>query len=66
MKSCLLNLLAIFCIVSTAPSKPKAVYDQKQNGEHNIQVHLNDIQIVALLGEDGLGVRNNFTINFKY
>jgi hypothetical protein len=38
-----------------APS-PKLVYDQKQTGEYNIQVHLKDLQIVALLGDDALGV----------
>lgn len=65
MKSSLLYLLSIFCLANSAPStKPKALYDQKQNGEHNIQVHLNDIQIVALLGEDALGV-SIFLLQFQ-
>ncbi|CAH1374801.1 unnamed protein product [Tenebrio molitor] len=45
-----------------APS-PKLVYDQKQTGEYNIQVHLKDLQIVALLGDDALG---DYDYNYDY
>ncbi|XP_050305037.1 uncharacterized protein LOC126742428 [Anthonomus grandis grandis] len=35
--------------------RPQLVYDQKQTGDYNIQLHLKDFQIIALLGDDGLG-----------
>lgn len=36
-------------------------YDQKQTGEYNIQLHLKDFEVVALLSDSAfgeLGVRN--------
>lgn len=43
-------------LVSCAPKSDRfTTYDQKQTGDYNIQLHLKDFQIVALLGEDTLG-----------
>lgn len=37
----------------TKSSSP--TYDQKQTGDYNIQLHLKDFQVVALLSEGALG-----------
>lgn len=34
---------------------PQTVYDQKQTGDYNIQLHLKDFQIIALLADDTIG-----------
>lgn len=42
-------------------SKGSTLYDQKQNGDYNIQLHLKDFQIIAMVADDslgGLGVSN--------
>lgn len=36
-------------------NRQQVSYDQKQTGDYNIQLHLKDFQIVALLGEDTIG-----------
>lgn len=42
---------------SSKSSPPQTVFDQKQTGDYNIQLHLKDFQIIALLaGDSGLGV----------
>lgn len=52
--------------VTSAPSSKNhhpTVYDQKQTGDYNIQLHLKDFQIIALLpGEAGLEVSNYFSL----
>nr|CAI5842601.1 unnamed protein product [Callosobruchus analis] len=56
--------LALATKVTAAPSKggkaqktPSAgtVFDQKQTGDYNIQLHLKDFQIIALLADDSAG-----------
>lgn len=42
---------------------PQLVYDQKQTGDYNIQLHLKDFQIIALLGDDVLG---DYDYNYDY
>ncbi|XP_044754518.1 uncharacterized protein LOC123313622 isoform X2 [Coccinella septempunctata] len=44
---------------------PQLVYDQKQHGDYNIQVHLKDFQIIALLGEESLGL-GDYDYNYDY
>lgn len=48
-----------FFVVALASCAPRSntlvTYDQKQTGDYNIQLHLKDFQIIALLGEDALG-----------
>lgn len=44
-------------------------YDQKQTGDYNIQLHLKDFQVVALLSESAfadLGVRTTLYLIQKY
>lgn len=55
-------LLINFVFVALASGAPRSknndkltTYDQKQTGDYNIQLHLKDFQIVALLGDDTLG-----------
>lgn len=69
-----LFIIVNFLLVSGLPrsrndNNKLTTYDQKQTGDYNIQLHLKDFQIVALLGEDTLGafgvsIKNffNFTI----
>ncbi|XP_045474439.1 uncharacterized protein LOC123680541 isoform X2 [Harmonia axyridis] len=45
---------------------PQLVYDQKQHGDYNIQVHLKDFQIIALLGEESLGGIGDYDYNYDY
>lgn len=48
---------------------PQLVYDQKQKGDYNVQVHLKDFQIIALVGDDPLGdagVSNTAGLNQTY
>ncbi|CAH2001935.1 unnamed protein product [Acanthoscelides obtectus] len=56
--------VALASKVESAPSKgskgPKTtsagtVFDQKQTGDYNIQLHLKDFQIIALLADDSAG-----------
>lgn len=62
--NCLLFLVCSIGLVDAAPHKsknkgrdgPQMVYDQKQTGDYNIQLHLKDFQIIALLGDEALGV----------
>ncbi|XP_030759324.1 uncharacterized protein LOC115884785 [Sitophilus oryzae] len=35
--------------------RPRIVYDQKQTGDFNLQVHLKDLQIIAIVGDEALG-----------
>lgn len=55
------RLLIHFVVVALVSCAPKSrndrltTYDQKQTGDYNIQLHLKDFQIVALLSEDTLG-----------
>lgn len=35
-------------------SLPSATYDQRQTGDVNVQVHVKDVQVLALLGSDML------------
>lgn len=65
----LITLISVLLIegISAAPrsgskfksAAPHTVYDQKQTGDYNIQLHLKDFQIIALLGDDAFsdGVR---------
>ncbi|XP_018562691.1 uncharacterized protein LOC108904566 [Anoplophora glabripennis] len=45
-------------------SAPQTVYDQKQTGDYNIQLHLKDFQIIALLGDDYFG--GDYDYNYDY
>ncbi|XP_044271114.1 uncharacterized protein LOC123015449 [Tribolium madens] len=54
--------------VRSAPSKektslPQTVYDQKQTGDYNIQLHLKDFQVIALLGDEAFG---DYDYNYDY
>lgn len=47
-------------------SKSSSQYDQKQTGDYNIQVHLKDFQIIAMVPDDSfgaLGVSKSLPIN---
>lgn len=60
------TVLLLVVSVRSAPSKeksalPQTVYDQKQTGDYNIQLHLKDFQVIALLGDEAFGVsKKNF------
>ncbi|KAK9877008.1 hypothetical protein WA026_016035 [Henosepilachna vigintioctopunctata] len=60
--------LAILC--TAAPKSrnkgPQLVYDQKQKGDYNIQVHLKNFQVIALLGDDGTGGFGDYDYNYDY
>ncbi|XP_050504280.1 uncharacterized protein LOC114333331 [Diabrotica virgifera virgifera] len=53
-------ILVVVVVVDCAPKRPKkgeppvlhTVYDQQQKGDYNIQLHLKDFQIIAVLGDD--------------
>lgn len=48
------------CVSSAPLENYTTTYDQKQTGEYNIQLHLKDFQIIAVLADeqlDGFGVR---------
>lgn len=36
-------------------SKSSSQYDQKQTGDYNIQLHLKDFQIIAMVPDDSFG-----------
>ncbi|XP_066260485.1 uncharacterized protein [Euwallacea similis] len=42
---------------------PQLIYDQRQTGDYNIQLHLKDFQIIALLGDDTL---SEYDYNYDY
>ncbi|KAJ8964517.1 hypothetical protein NQ314_004812, partial [Rhamnusium bicolor] len=45
---------------------PQTVYDQKQTGDYNIQLHLKDFQIIALLSDDSIGAIGDYDYNYDY
>lgn len=60
----MMDLKIIFYMICIVPyilcaprsrNRQQVSYDQKQTGDYNIQLHLKDFQIVALLGEDTIG-----------
>lgn len=56
---CVVIFITMIGPVHNAPKMPPAKYDQKQTGENNVQVHLKNFHIVAVLGDDlwgGTGV----------
>lgn len=51
-------------VICAPRSKGKfTTYDQKQTGDYNIQLHLKDFQIVALLNDDTLSA---FGVSFVF
>lgn len=62
-------IIAVTLIICVLPVRPaphssryrsrsrtsSPTYDQKQTGDYNIQLHLKDFQVVALLSEGALG-----------
>lgn len=62
----LLVLTVCQCSARSSNSKssatPRTVYDQKQTGDYNIQLHLKDFQVIALLGGEGSALGVSFTI----
>lgn len=58
-----LSLVLWTLLLWATPSKaapPAAQYDQKQTGDYNIHLHLQDFQIIALLGGDPFAVSPPF------
>ncbi|KAK4875649.1 hypothetical protein RN001_012071 [Aquatica leii] len=41
-------------------------YDQKQTGDYNVQLHLKDFHIFALLGDDPWGSLGDYDYNYDY
>ncbi|KAL3270335.1 hypothetical protein HHI36_009383 [Cryptolaemus montrouzieri] len=46
--------------------RPHLVYDQKQDGEINVQVRVKDFQVIALLGQDSLAGLGDYDYNYDY
>ncbi|CAG9864045.1 unnamed protein product [Phyllotreta striolata] len=73
---CLLyvSLVEVLC-VSTADAAPKkgkkgesptqTYFDQKQTGDYNIQLHLKDFQIIALVGDDSASL-GDYDYSYDY
>lgn len=55
-------LVIAACRVAVAlpPAPARAVYDQRQTGDLNVQIELNDVQVVALLSSELL---DDYTVN---
>lgn len=65
---CTANVLASPYRSRSRNKNASPTYDQKQTGEYNIQLHLKDFEVVALLSDSAfgeLGVRVNHTA-FKF
>lgn len=59
-----ISVLPVCSAPSSKNASPHTVFDQKQTGDYNIQLHLKDFQIIALLaGDSGLGV-SSFQFTF--
>ncbi|KAF5279186.1 hypothetical protein FQR65_LT03433 [Abscondita terminalis] len=41
-------------------------FDQKQTGDYNVQLHLKDFHIFALMGDDGWGGLGDYDYNYDY
>ncbi|XP_066155974.1 uncharacterized protein [Euwallacea fornicatus] len=71
IRAVLLLVLWLVAFAGSAPYRskgkgrdaPQLVYDQKQTGDYNIQLHLKDFQIIALLGDDTL---SEYDYNYDY
>lgn len=65
----------MICILPVAPSPYRSrsknrnsapTYDQKQSGDYNIQLHLKDFEIVALLSDSMFGSNGVSLIQYFY
>lgn len=56
-----LLIIAICRVTAAMPRAPaKAVYDQRQTGDLNVQLELKDLQVIALINSD---VLTDYTVN---
>ncbi|KAG5867408.1 hypothetical protein JTB14_034389 [Gonioctena quinquepunctata] len=67
---CLISLLIVIpgnCAPKSKKNEhsPHTVYDQKQTGDYNIQLHLKDFQIIAVLGDDSSSF-GDYDYNYDY
>ncbi|XP_065155763.1 mucin-2-like [Atheta coriaria] len=58
------------CALAETRSAPRrsasTTFDQKQTGEYNIQLHLKDFQIIAVVGDDSFGGLGDYDYNYDY
>jgi len=48
------------CVTAVTPGPVKAVYDQRQTGDLNVQIELKNLQVIALLNSELL---DDYTVN---
>ncbi|KAF2885321.1 hypothetical protein ILUMI_20853 [Ignelater luminosus] len=63
---CAVILITMIGTVHNAPKMLPAKYDQKQSGENNVQVHLKNFHIIAVLGDDVWGGDGDYDYNYDY
>lgn len=59
-------LLALADRIATVLSSPATTYDQRQSGDLNVQVHLKDIQVLALLDTELLDDYTEYDYIYDY
>ncbi|XP_017890179.1 uncharacterized protein LOC108631021 isoform X1 [Ceratina calcarata] len=59
-------LLALADHIAIGLSLPTTTYDQRQNGDLNVQVHLKDVQVLALLDTDLLDDYTEYDYIYDY
>ncbi|CAL7949576.1 unnamed protein product [Xylocopa violacea] len=59
-------LLALAYYVANGHSSPATTYDQRQTGELNVQVHLKDVQVLALLDTELLDDYTEYDYFYDY
>ncbi|KAK5644723.1 hypothetical protein RI129_006023 [Pyrocoelia pectoralis] len=67
---CVISFLLIDPVYNAPKHRNKdhssTTFDQKQTGDYNVQVHLKDFHIFAVLGDDSWGSLGDYDYNYDY
>ncbi|XP_071568137.1 uncharacterized protein [Temnothorax nylanderi] len=66
LRGLLLVIAACRVAVARPPAPAKAVYDQRQTGDLNVQIELKDVQVVALLNSELLDDYTDYDYFYDY
>ncbi|XP_011644420.1 uncharacterized protein LOC105431723 [Pogonomyrmex barbatus] len=61
-----LLVIALACSFATAMPPARAVYDQRQSGDLNVQIELKDLQVLAMLNSDFLNDYTDYDYFYDY
>ncbi|XP_018398594.1 PREDICTED: uncharacterized protein LOC108776474 [Cyphomyrmex costatus] len=66
LRSLLVIAACLFTATTMPPALAKAVYDQRQTGDVNVQIDLNDLQVIALVNSELLDDYTDYDYMYDY